>query len=360
MRRRRRAGHFLLNRFLAGSPPNEAIVAALEEAGLDVDLFAPGAEPGSGILSLEYGYGWIAKNVASPRWRRYDVFSGTSEDPMAIVGVLSRLHRKPSFCLADEIFSGSYSGDRPERWKALCRSGMRRSRFTIVNDPARVGLQREYAGLSPSHPVVVFPGCFREAPAAGDRHALRERLGIPHDAFVACYSGVFNLGNGGLWMVDLLEREPDLHVWGQLIAPDPLARGLLGRLRGADRMHLEETRLGWREAWSSMAAADAGIVVYLQDGPQFRNMGISSNRLCMFLSMGVPVVASRQPSFEFVERYECGVLVDDEEEFVKAFDRIRGDLPRFRANALRCAREHIRASERYEELKTALGSVLPR
>lgn len=355
---RPRAAHFLLNPDLAGSPPNEAIVAALGELGYAVDLFAPGSSVLSGATgNVEYGNRWIVKNVLSRRWRRYDVFSGTTEDPMAVAGLLSRVHRRPCFTLADEIFSGSYAGNRNARWKALCRSGMRRARFTIVNDESRIELQRGYAELAPAHPIIVYPGCFREAPPPAHRARLRAERGIPPNAFTVAYSGVFNLGNGGLWMATLLDQRPDVHVWGQVVGADSLVRGLLTRLRGSERLYLEPSRLSWRDSWSSMAAVDMGIVVYLQDAPQFRNMGISSNRLCMFLSMGVPVVASRQPSFEFLERYECGILVDDEAGFLAAVDMIRSNLNAMKANALRCAREHIRAAEYYRALVETMRSV---
>ena len=44
------------------------------------------------------------------------------------------------------------------------------------------------------------------------------------------------------------------------------------------------------------------------------------------------IIASRQPSFEFIEEYDCGILVDNEDEFIKAIDSIRGQGPgnRFR------------------------------
>jgi glycosyltransferase involved in cell wall biosynthesis len=71
----------------------------------------------------------------------------------------------------------------------------------------------------------------------------------------------------------------------------------------------------------------------------------------MFLAMGVPVIASRQPSFEFIERYGCGVLVNDETEFRAAVGYIRDRLEEMRENALLCAREYIDPSGRFESLK---------
>lgn len=360
-----RIAHFLLIPELAHSPPNDAAVQAWLDLGYEVDLFAPGgrfdvSRYGASVraMGVEYGYRWIFNNVISKRWRRYAAFSGTTEDPLAVVGLLGRLYRRPVIAFADEVKSGSYAGDRSSRWKGLCRAGMRGAALTIVNDEERLALQRDYAGLAPEAAMLVYPGCFREAQVPGDREALRASRGLPRDAFVLSYSGVMNLGNGGLWMAEALCANRDLWVWGQIVGLDPLTRGLLERLQGSDRLVLERQRLSWQEAWSSMAAADIGMVVYLQDGPQFRHMGIASNRLCMFLAMGVPVIASRQPSFEFIERYDCGVLVDGPEGMAAAIERIRVRLPAMRANALTCAREYIRAGERWVVLRDALGNVL--
>jgi hypothetical protein len=234
---------------------------------------------------------------------------------------------------------------------------MRRSRFTVVNDAARVGIQREYAGLAADHPIIVYPGCFREPPAPWNRAVTRRERGIPGEALCLCYSGTFSVGNGGLWMLAALDAHADAHVWAQIVNADALTRGFLRHTRGAERLHLEASRLGWRDSWASMAAADIGIVVYLQEAEQYRNMGISSNRLCMFLAMGVPVIASRQASFEFIERYDCGILVDDERGFAAAIDTVRRRLPVMRENALRCAREYIDAPAKYRGLVEQVGKL---
>jgi len=364
---RRRAAHFLLHPGLAGSPPNEALVSALLGLGLDVDVFAPGTTDelrqwGERVrlLPVSYDLRWLLRNGISTRWLRYSLVSGTSELPMGVAGIISQLYRIPTACLADEIRTGSYAGNAPARWKALARRGMRRARLTVVNDPSRIPLQRDLARLPASSPVLVYPSSFVQPPAAGDRAALRARLGIPVDAFVLAYSGVLHLHNGGLWIPDVLRRCPDVHVWLKTRGADPFVVGLFARVEGADRLHLDTTDVTWHEAWASAALADVGLALYLHDGPQFRHMGTSSNRVCMFLGMGVPVIATRQPSFEFLERYGCGVLVDGPEDVAGAVARIRAELPAFRANALRCWREHVAAERRFGELVHALAHVLDR
>jgi len=359
-----RVAHFLLIPELAYSPPNDALISAWLELGFAVDVFAPGAaldvaRYGSDVrpMQADYGWRWLLANVARPAWRAYRAFSGTTEEPLAIAGTLGRLWHRPVVTLADEIKNGSYAGDRSARWKRLCQRGMRASRLTIVNEAERIAIQREYAGLSRTQDVMVYPGGFRTPPPPADRADVRAARAIPRDAFVLCYSGTFNHGNGGLWLADALRRVPDLHVWGQILTADPLVHGLLTRLEGAARLHLEGARLGWREAWSVSAAADVGMVVYLQDAPQFQHMGIASNRLCMFLAMGVPVIASRQASFRFIEVYGCGVLVDSADQFVAALRHVRANLPAMREGATRAWHEHLQTEARYAELVQRLRAV---
>lgn len=360
-----RIAHFLQNTDLRGSPPNEAFVAAYQALGCEVDLYSTwpadmpdSAQTGINLRSVEYSQRWLMRSAGRPSWRRYVLFSGTTEDPLAAAGLLSRLWRRPLVTLADEIRSGSYRGNRDTRWKNLCRWGMRSSKLTVVNEPERISLQRDYAGLAQDAPMLVYPGCFRSPPPPGDRAALRAARGLPADALVLCYSGMMSHDNGGLWLADLLRQCPDLWVWGQIVNLTPLTRGLLERLYGGERLVLEHRRLGWREAWASMAAVDVGMVVYLQDAPQYRHMGIASNRLCMFLAMGLPVIASRQPSFEFIERFDCGVLIDGANDMPVALDRIASRLDAMRENARECAREYIRAPERWAELRDAIARTL--
>lgn len=359
------AAHFLDSKELACSPPNEAIVSALQENGFKVDLFAPG---GSGfpscydrriqVFPVEYSKRWLAKNAILSRWRKYDIYSGTSEDPMGAVGVLSWLYRKRSFCLADEIKNGSYRGDAPESWKKLCRWAMRRSEFNIVNDESRIEIQMSYAGIEENNSVIVYPGCFRNPPEGNNVQEQKKIWGVPNRRIVISHSGAFNITGGAEWIFEAMDENPSLFLILQPMMLDPLTRALISNVRWSERVYIEEERLGWYEAWSTMNAVDVGVVVYLNPAPQFRNMGTSSNKLCMYLAMGVPVIASRQPSFRFIEEYGCGILVEDAQEFSNAVDIIASRLEEMKANALTCAREYIDAPGKYERLKSEIGKLL--
>ncbi|MES2632426.1 MAG: hypothetical protein V4669_05610 [Pseudomonadota bacterium] len=359
-----RAAHFISWPYLLDGPPNRALISALLELGYDVDVYTSDPEldvahlgPRVRARHIEYRYQWMAKNMLHPSWMRYDLFCGTTEDPMAVAGLLARIYRRRCVTMADEIKNGSTGGMRGNRWKSLCRYGMRASDLTIVNTPERISIQREYAGLDAAHPFVVMPNSFVTPPAPGDRAALRSERGIPADALVVCYSGVFSVGNGAAWFAQALAQRTDAWFWGQVVPHDPTIAGLLPWLEGHERLVIEPGPLGWTFPSVSMAAADIGVVVYLQDAPQFLNMGTASQRLCMFLSMGVPVIASRQASFQFIEDYDCGVLVDSADEFVAAIGTIAQRLPEMKANALRCAAGFIDAPGHHARLVEALRKL---
>src|SRR5690606_38238726 len=145
-------------------------------------------------------------------------------------------------------------------------------------------------------------------------------------------SGTFNLLQGADWLLDAVRADERVHAVIQPVGVDALHLDLLARIEPRARIFVEPARLGWREAWAQAAAVDIGIVVYRVPAPQFPLMGTSSNRLCMYLAMGVPVIASRQPSFEFLERYDCGILVESSAEFAAAVSRIASRLPEMREN----------------------------
>jgi hypothetical protein len=365
---RRRAAHFLLVPELLHSPPNRAIITGLLELGWEVDVYAPGPAddpsaygPGVRTFQASYSSRWLSRHLLHPRWWGYGCFSGTSEDPLAVVGLLAALTGRPSFALVDEIKAGSYRGDSPERWKQLCRWAIRRARFSIVNDDSRVALLRDYARLQPSQEVVVYPGCFHTPPLPDPqlRRELRQRWGLPQEALVIASSGAFNLTAGADWLVQALQEETTLHAVIQPLAVSPLCLFLLQRLGLEGRLYLQQERLGWQEAWQTAVGLDIGLAIYTNPAPQFQRMGTSSNRLCMFLAMGVPVIASRQESFAFLEKYNCGVLVENYAQFRQAIHTIAAQLPEMRANCRRCLHDYIMPSDRYPHLRQAIARTLP-
>ena len=355
-----RAAHFVQNRDIIGSPPNAAIVAALTEMGLCVDIFAPGASQADSvygdtvrIFDVQYSRSWLLRALPSSRWRGYMHYSASAEDALVVAGVLAKWSRRPFCASVDEIKSGTYRGNAPEVWKRMARWAIRSAYHAVVNDQSRVALLRDYAHRNGQ--IGVYPGCFHQVPAPADRDSLRAAWGVPSGAAVIGVSGGFNETGGADWILDTVHADAGLFLVLQTVNASEFEKILLERVTCRKGMYIEPTRLSWQEAWASAAAFDMGVAIYHNPAPQFQNMGISSNRLCMFLAMGVPVIASRQPSFEFLERYDCGRMVGSAKEFAAAAAEIAGRREIMRTNALRCAVEYIQAPQRYRELYQTLS-----
>lgn len=355
----KKVGHFLLTPNLEKSPPNDAFKRLYEELGFQVDFFSPiESSKYPNQIIIRYGYKWLLKNVFSSRWRQYKAFSCTSEDPIVIAGVLAFVWRKPLIFLSDEIKTARYRGDRPESWKKLARWCMRRAQLTVVNDQSRVSLQRKYANIQNDQTISVYPGCFLEPPVAEGNKKMREQWSVPKKNAVLGFSGGLNLTAGIDWALDSLENHPNVTMVMQPLAIDDLQRYLLNNNRFSKQIYIQDQIMSWEESWSSMGGIDIGIAVYKNQAAQFQSMGISSNRLCMFLAMGVPVIVSKQSSFEFIEKYECGFMVDGVEEFNEAISNILRNLDQMKENARRCSFEYIDTKGKYQSLKTHFERVL--
>jgi hypothetical protein len=116
----KKAALFLLVPELACSPQNEALISAYLDLGYEIELFTLGGSCEIGAIKSHVGRqnmdvdGYFEMPCCR-FWRRYSLFSGTSENPLAIVGILSTIHRRPAIAaLVDEITSGSYRGNARE------------------------------------------------------------------------------------------------------------------------------------------------------------------------------------------------------------------------------------------------------
>ena len=351
----RRAAFFELRADYFGRPFEDGIIRALLDAGFGVDLFAPeGKLPQSMYpdsvrrLTVDYRRAWLQKHLRFSRWREYELFLGTADLPMAFAGIISGLVRRPAVTAADEIFVGGYEGHATAYWERLARWGMRGAAFTILTDLVRIPLQREYATLTDEHEYFAYPSCYSFPYSGPSREEARRSLGIADDEFVLSFTGTFTPNNGAHWIVRLLDAMPDVRL---MIQPggftDPVLDVLLAR---EQRIIYLPERTGWIESMGLTVAADAGVAFYLSDKPQFQLMGTSSQKLCTYLWLGIPVIATRQESFGFVERLGAGELIDGEEDLAAAVARIRANRDAYARNTQRAIAEHIRPMEKRELL----------
>lgn len=352
----KRAAFFCLWRDTFGRPMDDGVIGALLDSGFEVDVFAPRGDgpqqdfpPAVRRLAIDYRMATLERLVLKSFASRYDLFLGTPDVPVAFAGALAARARRPCVTVCDEIFVGGYTGAaRTRYWLALTRWAMRRARFTVITDRVRIPLQRAFAGLSADHPFLEYPSCYAGPYGGSPRSAMRETLGIGADEFVLSFTGALTVLNGADWAIRYLDLAPaPARLLVQPGASDAVMDSLLAR---DPKVIHRPARLRWLAAAEITNAADVSLALYLSPAPQAQAMGVSSQKLCMSLWLGIPVVATRQPSFAFVEEYECGELIDGEAGLVPAIERIRGDRERYGAGASRAVSEYIRAPEKRHAL----------
>lgn len=353
------------------APAIDAMIRCLLQYGAKIDVYAPNPPDGTvdpnrygdsvRILSYSAGRKWILRNASRFIIRRYSFFVATTENPVITAGVLSLICRRPLVVQADEIFSGSYSGDAPAFSKRLARWFMKRSALTIVSDPSRIELQRCYAGMSPSSEIIVYPNALLFPPKKPEKPWLREKHGIPEDQCVLIHSGSFSRTTAASWIIACLKNLPrDTMIFLQHGGTiDSILLSALKEHQCHDRLFIfDEFLKSYEECTSLISLGDIGLVFYDHDGPQFMNMGISSTKLCMFLSVGIPVIATRQPSFNFIEQENCGVLIDSEEKIPQAVESIRKNYDVLSRNAYRAWERTVSVIKYYNNMCQALEAFV--
>lgn len=349
---------------LFGRPFDDGVIRALLDAGYRIDHYSPNGDLSQEIYgnkvcrhSIDYRARWLRDNLTVARRRGYELIAANTELPLAFGSIWAAITRCRLVCVCDEIYAGGYRGAAAPHWKRIARWGMRRADMTVITDPVRIPLQRNYAGISNDHRFVDYPSAYSQPLwDRFDRSLVRAELGIQEDEWVISHAGNFSHVTGGTWAI-LLEEMLDSQ-WKILVQtggqPDRIVDSLLRRVAHGRRLIYLPERLDWLESMRWTSAADIGLVVYLSNKPQFQRMGVSSTKLCTFLSLGIPVIATRQPSFEFLERLGGGILVESLDEVPGAVAQIATNYPRYKVGARRCMYDHVRPSERLRELTEAL------
>ena len=356
---KRRAAYFMSTDAFLGRPFDDAVIRSLADAGFDVDIFVParggdraGYGPEINLRPVEYRMSWLAKNILRRTWRQYELFLGNADLPMAFAGVLAARARRKSVTVCDEVFIGEYAGNARLYWKSLAQLAMRRARFTVITDPCRNELQQQYAGLRNGHEFFCYPSCFRDRRHVGTREVWRHKLGVDSDTVLLSFSGFTSDLTGIHWAIRALNTLPDR--FKLLLQPGPqseMVSALIEHAAPRGRIICVPGREpSYVNATSVNLASDIGLVFYLSSSAAFKAMGMSSNKLCMYLQMGLPVVVNSLASFRFIEEYGAGILVDSEDQVPGALAKILDSYPAYAAGATRCYEEHIRPAARAREL----------
>ena len=101
------------------------------------------------------------------------------------------------------------------------------------------------------------------------------------------------------------------------------------------------TPLSNNELDEMISSADVGLALYSEEELGYRAtlMGLAAGKIGNYLKCGLPIIATRLPSLQYIEDYQCGVLINSESEIEEAIQLITSNRSVFSENAYRCYRE---------------------
>jgi len=104
------------------------------------------------------------------------------------------------------------------------------------------------------------------------------------------------------------------------------------------RCIVSDSLLSNEELDEMVSSASVGIALYSVDALGYRAelMGLAAGKIGNYLKCGIPVIATRLPSLQYLEDYGCGILVDNEAEIIPAIQKIVNDRGYYRENAFKC------------------------
>lgn len=206
-------------------------------------------------------------------------------------------------------------------WRTIERTSVAHVDAVItVGDALAAELKRRFS----VSPVVV-----RSVPdlvPMGDRHLLREHLGLPEEAIILLYQGLINQGRGIEQVIDILERVPNVHFVLQGTGPTldsvlqySAASHSSSRIHYAGCVPIHELH-----KWAS--GADIGDL--LLENTSLNNYLAAPNKLYQYLMAGIPILASDFPEMAAViHEGPAGIVTDpsNSEAMVRALSQVAKD-----------------------------------
>jgi glycosyltransferase involved in cell wall biosynthesis len=98
------------------------------------------------------------------------------------------------------------------------------------------------------------------------------------------------------------------------------------------------------------ASAHIGVVLYSEQyGSNISSVSFASGKLSYFLRNGVPVIVSNFPGFRrIIERYKCGVIIDELSEIANVIKIIDSDYEQYSQNAVKCFDEMFEFGKKFD------------
>ena len=127
-------------------------------------------------------------------------------------------------------------------------------------------------------------------------------------------------------------------------------------------LYLSEMVYDFEDIEYAYKGIEIGIACYNPFNDDLKLIGKASGKLCFYMMYNIPVIVNRLPGLaDLVEKYNCGVVVDDVEnpsQWQEAINNIMSDYEGYKSRVAECYKKEFDFEERIKPLEEYLKAIL--
>lgn len=287
--------------------------------------------------------GLIARLAA--RRPKYDWLFAVPQWSLHYASVAASLAGIPMACLSDELTADVEAvSTEQQRWRRREALAHQRCAFTIALSDERADFIRRENRLGAGHQIFIVPNAGPGPARRLNSHYYQDTLSIEPAKRVVLYAGSW------WWKRQFPALESAPQTWnGKTVL---VFQGRVANHLGAPIAHpnvrVSDTVLPASLMDYAVSSATVGLALYDSATENNRRMGTASGKVLMYLKNMLPVIVTKHPSFDWIEREGCGVLIDSPDEIEAAVNRIWADYDQYTANVKRFYDERLDFTRTFE------------
>lgn len=274
---------------------------------------------------------------------KYDYLVTVPQWGLHYSAVASRLSGVPMGCISDELKAAAEAKTDLERlWKSRERRAHRRCRWTMALSPERADFIRRENQLGPEHRIFTVPNASAGQAQRTTSHYFHDVLSLPPRQRILVHAG-------SLWWQGITDVVESAESWTSDWTVVFQIRFAANRNGWRDSTHVRFATGVLPASLLDYAISSATIGLALYDASKVNNrlMGTASGKVALYMKNGLPVIATRDGGFDWIEREECGACISHASEIPAAADRIWAKYDDYSANVRRRYDETMEFSSRF-------------
>ena len=304
----------------------------------------------------------INQTTALMAGKTYVCFIGIEKMGLLWSGKLAGTMKVPNIYYSLELYTHNHPfvqrSNRKKRVKIFEEYYHKQCRATIVQDEmrGRILYEDNHVDMSMVEPIYLPVSSLGECVRI-KTNTIEQMFNLKHSDILILYYGWMAAGRKIDELIRITKEFPG--GW-KLILHGIDAMNVHKFIRennGSNQVLVSTKFLSHEGLMNLISSATVGMVLY--DDSNLNNIltVFSSEKICMYLKCGIPIIAFRYPGYDIFENYRCGVLIQSMSEIPSAIRKILENYSSYRENAYRCFEENYEYSKNFSGLKKYLDTL---